>query len=95
MAEEPDLVVCTESATWEYQGLPVFVHPGQVMLRTHPYIRGHEAMFEPLTVILGEQPDVELSTATIRVVGDKQAAGAYRRSVSVTVASERAGPLGG
>ncbi len=45
------------------------MHPGAVFLARNPAIRGHEAFFRPLTLVVEDEPDLPLSELPVRVVG--------------------------
>jgi hypothetical protein len=47
---EPDLYRGKESATFDFDGAPVFIGPGTVVRAGHPIMKGREHLFEPLTV---------------------------------------------
>lgn len=56
MATEPDLYIGKEPATFEYEGVPVFIGPSIVVRAGHPIMKGRESLFEPLTVHFDYEP---------------------------------------
>lgn len=61
---EPDLFVCKEPVTFEYEGVPVFLGPTTVVRAGHPIMKGREYLFEPLRVHfdLPERPAEQSTT---------------------------------
>jgi len=48
---ETDVFVAKESATFDYQGQPVFLTAGVTTVRRgHPILRSHAHLFEPLRI---------------------------------------------
>ncbi len=48
---ETDILVCRESAVFQFGGERVVVHKGQTRVRAgHPILEGREHLFEPLRV---------------------------------------------
>jgi hypothetical protein len=47
---EPDLYIGKESATFDFEGAPIYVGPTTVVRAGHPIMKGREDMFTPLVV---------------------------------------------
>ena len=47
---EPELYIGKASATFDFEGSPVYVGPTTVVRAGHPIMKGREDMFEPLVV---------------------------------------------
>lgn len=47
---ESGLYIGKESATFEFEGSPVFIGPTTVVRAGHPIMKGREHLFAPLTV---------------------------------------------
>jgi hypothetical protein len=90
-----DLVVATENVAFDDEhGHPVMIHAGGVLPAGSPLLRGREQFFEPLTIVLFGEPDVPLSLATIRVIGDNPAESGYRQFVRIGVRTSHAELIG-
>jgi hypothetical protein len=87
----PDLLVCTESLTFDDGGgRPVFVNTGTIVRAGNPLIRGREQFFVPLMLELGFDDDLPASLASVVVVGKDAAEPAFGTdSVRATVRRTR------
>jgi hypothetical protein len=57
---EPGLLMAKESATFDYEGQPVFINAGQTVVRAgHPIALAHSECFEPLRVHYDLPPTVD------------------------------------
>ena len=65
-----ELVVAVQAATWEHDGQRVVVHPGTIVRRGNPAIRGREALFERLIIVADcEEPGLPPSLASVTICG--------------------------
>jgi hypothetical protein len=72
MAGTSDLLVATESATWqEASGQVVFIRPGMVVKADCPLIKGRQALFEPLIIEVAFADDLAPSQATVIACGER------------------------
>jgi hypothetical protein len=78
-----DLVVCKQAFQYDDGGVPLTVHEGAIMRTGHKATVGHEAFFEPVTLIVVNDPDLPLSVAKVMVIGDAELGSGHRRPFTV------------
>lgn len=73
-----------ESFSFNHQGMPVVLRTGQLVEDGHPYVKGHESLFE-----LAETSNTAITRATAQAEETATAAPGERRSMARTVTGKR------
>ena len=66
---ETDLYVAVDDHTFDHNGLPVVIHAGDVVRAGNKIMRGRQANWVPLQIILAHDDDLPPSYAKIIVLG--------------------------